>query len=70
MTTSATNSSVDERIAAALTGAEVTVGYRDDAGDDAWATGALDSDEALTLVQLMLTDPAIRAALAEEFGTR
>ncbi|MDR6861954.1 hypothetical protein [Phycicoccus sp. 3266] len=40
-------------ITEALSGVELTVGFRDDAGDDDWATGTLDQDESRTIARAL-----------------
>lgn len=61
-----------DAIARVLEGIHVSIGYRDDAGDDNWADGTLDMDERRTLIRALLAtdDPAAVAALAATLAER
>ena len=61
-----------DAIARVLEGIHVSIGYRDDAGDDNWADGTLDMDERRTLIRAILAtdDPAAVAALAATLAER
>ena len=61
-----------DAIARVLEGIHVSIGYRDDAGDDNWADGTLDMDERRTLIRAILAtdDPAAVAAIAATLAER